>query len=66
MAEGTSPDTNGNGVPDECDVDCDGNGVSDDIDIAEGTRQDCNFNGVPDLCDVDGGFSNDVNGNKIP
>jgi hypothetical protein len=36
----TSPDCNGNGVPDGCDV-------------ANGTSTDCNNNGVPDECEGD-------------
>ena len=63
IANGTSQDSNGNGIPDECEfTDCNGNGVADDIDIADGTSADCNFNGVPDECELDGG---DCNGNGI-
>ena len=48
-----SPDCNGNGVPDECDLD-------------DQTSADCNDNGVPDECDIASGFSWDVNDNGIP
>ncbi|UCD74630.1 MAG: hypothetical protein JSV91_12680 [Phycisphaerales bacterium] len=48
-----SPDCNGNGIPDECDID-------------DQTSGDCNGNGVPDECDIAGGFSRDDNDNGIP
>ncbi len=50
-------DCNGNGIPDDCDIDggcsgdCNGNGVPDECDIADGTSRDVNTNGVPDECD---------------
>ncbi|MBU0618144.1 MAG: hypothetical protein KKI02_10540, partial [Planctomycetes bacterium] len=66
IADGTSDDANGNGVPDECDPDCNNNGVPDDLDIAQGTSQDCNNNDIPDECDIADGTSNDVNGNSVP
>ncbi|MCH7702527.1 MAG: VCBS repeat-containing protein [Planctomycetes bacterium] len=77
IAEGDSDDTNGDGVPDECQEDCDGNGeldpndcnqncVIDECDLVNGTSLDCNANGIPDLCDVIGGASEDCNGNDIP
>ena len=51
--EGTSQDDDGNGVPDECDVDCNDNGVMDRLDIIPyGTSFDCNFNDVPDECEL--------------
>jgi hypothetical protein len=39
LEDGTSPDCNGNGVPDECD-------------IGEGASPDCQPNGVPDECEI--------------
>jgi hypothetical protein len=72
IAQGTSPDCNGNGIPDECDLasgysqDCNGNGIPDECDIESGLSQDCNENGIPDSCDLAGGTSNDCNGNGIP
>jgi hypothetical protein len=63
IANGTSFDDNGNGIPDECEfMDCNDNGTPDDEDIANGTSADCNFNGVPDECEMSDG---DCNGNGI-
>ena len=63
IANGTSADDNGNGMPDECEFpDCNGNGIDDDQDIADGTSDDCNMNGVPDECEMADG---DCNGNGI-
>jgi len=63
IANGTSYDDNGNGMPDECEFpDCNGNGIDDDQDIADGTSDDCNMNGVPDECEMADG---DCNGNGI-
>jgi hypothetical protein len=60
IANGTSNDDNGNGVPDECEfTDCNGNGVADEDDIYNGTSLDCNGNGIPDECELDGGDCND-------
>jgi hypothetical protein len=53
-------DTNGNGVPDACDIadgllaDCNGNGIADDQEIAGNDVQDCNGNGIPDDCEAGG------------
>ncbi len=46
--------------------DCNGNGVLDSCDIADGTSEDCNGNGIPDECDIAGGTSQDINGNGVP
>ena len=62
---GGAPDTNGDGVLDEC-QDCNINGTLDPIEIAAGTAADCNTNGVPDDCDIDTGYSDDGNANDIP
>ncbi|MFQ5423175.1 MAG: M12 family metallo-peptidase [Phycisphaerae bacterium] len=52
IASGLSADANADGVPDECQIDCNGNGVQDRLDIIPfGTSRDCNGNGVPDACD---------------
>jgi len=74
---GTSLDTNGNGIPDECE-DCDGNAVLDPLDILLGAA-DVNGNGVPDRCEPDCngntwpdehevklGLASDLNGNNVP
>ncbi|HNO77471.1 MAG TPA: sialidase family protein [Phycisphaerae bacterium] len=45
-------DDDGDGIPNDCEADCNINGVIDDIDIAEGTSEDCNNNSVPDECDL--------------
>ena len=55
-----------NGIPDECEPDCDLNGVADSCDIAAGTHEDCNQNGVPDSCDIANGTSADTNGDGVP
>ncbi len=52
---GEAEDVNENGVPDECDPDCNGNGIPDDFEIASGQAQDCDGNGQPDECDLVGG-----------
>lgn len=78
IAEGSSVDVNGNGVPDVCE-DCNANGVLDSIDIASGTSDDvddnavpdecqfdCNFNGIPDTLDIASGTSEDLWGNGVP
>ena len=63
IANGTSADDNGNGMPDECEFpDCNGNGIDDGQDIADGTSDDCNMNGTPDECEMSDG---DCNGNGI-
>lgn len=52
-----SQDLDDNGIPDECDPDCNGNGTPDDFDVASGTSTDCDGDGVPDECvlpDCDG------------
>jgi formylglycine-generating enzyme required for sulfatase activity len=67
-----SPDCNGNGVLDYCDIasgsvpDCNSNGAPDACDIAAGTVPDCNANGNPDSCDIASGAARDCNGNGIP
>ena len=61
--EGTSDDTlptDGDCIPDECQMDCNENAVPDTQDLESGTSQDCNVNGVPDECDIDSGGSQDV------
>ena len=59
---GFSADTDGNGVPDECE-DCNANGVLDGFEIAGGTSPDCNGDGVPDECQL---ASNDCNADGVP
>ncbi|MEY3025118.1 MAG: hypothetical protein RLZZ238_15 [Planctomycetota bacterium] len=48
---GESADLDGNGIPDECDPDCNGNGLPDGYDIAQGSATDCDASGVPDSCE---------------
>jgi WD40 repeat protein len=59
IALGSSPDTNGNGIPDECE-DCNHNGILDSLDISSGFSHDYNANGIPDECEPD------CNANTIP
>ena len=59
-------DLNANGIPDECDPDCNSTGTPDDYDIAQGISLDCNGNEVPDECDLSAGTSQDCNTNSTP
>ncbi len=60
LAKEVSFDLNGDGVPDECERDCDESGIADSCEIASGTHSDCNANALLDLCDIANGGSNDV------
>jgi len=60
IASGTSGDCQPNGIPDDCEADCNGNRVADDCDIATGTSADCQPNGIPDDCEPD------CSGNGVP
>ena len=51
LADGTSRDCDGSGLPDECEYD---------------TTNDCNENGIDDLCDVADGTSGDADGDFVP
>lgn len=66
IAFGVSPDCDGNGVPDECDIaaglDCNSNLVPDACDIANGTSLDGNQNGIPDECELPEFVRGDCNG----
>ncbi len=67
IASGDSEDVDTNGVPDECESDCNGNGVQDRLDIIPyGAEVDCNANLLPDTCDLAAGTSADCTGNGIP
>ena len=78
IAASSSDDYDLNGVPDECDPDCNANGVPDTCDLecatgncaahplGCGASSDCQPNGVPDECDVAAGTSADVNENGVP
>ncbi len=50
---GASADLNGNTIPDECETDCNGNGSPDDRDINVLGFSDAYGNGVPDVCETD-------------
>jgi hypothetical protein len=65
VASGEAADTDGNGVPDECDPDCDADGEPNAFEIQQGAA-DCNGNGVPDTCDLSGGDSLDQDSDGIP
>ena len=41
----------GDGIPDECQSDCNSNNTPDEFDLADETSQDCNGNDIPDECD---------------
>jgi len=49
----TGNDDDANGVPDDCQADCNTNGIIDDLEVSAGSAMDCDANGVPDECDVD-------------
>lgn len=67
IANGTSQDTDENGIPDECQTyDCNENGIDDSDDIADGTSNDCNGNSIPDECDIADGTSSDCDSNGTP
>ncbi|UCE58991.1 MAG: hypothetical protein JSU63_16300 [Phycisphaerales bacterium] len=53
LAEGTSPDCNGNDIPDECESDSDGDGAIDPCDTCADYNDDddSDGDGVPDGCD---------------
>jgi hypothetical protein len=51
IASGYDVDTDGSGVPDECE-DCNGNGVVDSLDLLFGGSDDCDGDGVPDECQL--------------
>ena len=70
-----SPDCNGNGIPDPCDLDCNAPGCGQpcggSLDcnangIPDECEPDCNGNGVPDDCDIAAGTSPDCQPNGIP
>jgi len=74
-----TPDLNGNGIADDCELDCNENGQPDDYDIASGEipdvngndlpddcEADCNENGIPDPHDILLGTSIDLNEDRIP
>lgn len=57
VAAGTSLDLTGNGIPDECEIDCNANGILDRLDVIPfGDEFDCNANLVPDSCDSQAGM----------
>jgi hypothetical protein len=53
----TGPDSDGDGIPDDCDplIDSDGDGVADSADQCQGfdDRHDADADGIPDDCDPD-------------
>lgn len=51
LASGESQDSNGSGIPDECE-DCNQNGLIDSTDIATGFSLDCQSDGIPDECQL--------------
>jgi len=67
-----SPDCNGNGRWDVCDialgtsVDCNRNDIPDDCDLNTQTSLDCNNNRTPDECDIAQGLVTDCDDNGVP
>ncbi len=72
LGDGVSVDllpADGDGIPDECQADCDANGQPDAADLATGRSEDCNVNDVPDACDIGSSVSLDIlpsGGDGIP
>ncbi|MAB82427.1 MAG: hypothetical protein CMJ24_03185 [Phycisphaerae bacterium] len=67
IADGTSIDSDENGIPDECQTfDCNENGIDDGDEIADGTADDCNSNGTLDECEIADGTASDCDGNGTP
>ncbi|MBI1827805.1 MAG: FG-GAP repeat protein [Planctomycetes bacterium] len=55
LADGASLDNipvGGDGIPDDCQSDCNSNGVEDSVDIRSGASSDCNSNNIPDECEL--------------
>lgn len=52
VAGGGSVDVGGNGVPDECEPDCNGNRVPDPFEISQSAALDCDSDGLIDACEV--------------
>ncbi|MFQ5499137.1 MAG: M12 family metallo-peptidase [Candidatus Zixiibacteriota bacterium] len=77
IANLTSPDTNGDGIPDEC-QDCNGNTILDPVEISGGLpdfdangipdecETNCNGNALPDQFETWNGFAADDDGNNVP
>ncbi len=67
ITSGFSDDVNTNGVPDECETDCNANGKQDHLDLIPfGTSYDCNCNFLPDECDISSQESLDCDANGVP
>jgi len=56
----------GDGIPDQCQNDCNDNAVPDILDLQRRTSDDCDSNAIPDECDVSDGVASDCNHNLIP
>jgi hypothetical protein len=66
IAAGTSADADADGIPDECQVDCNSNGIQDRLDVIPyGEDLDCNYNLRPDPCDIAADPALDVNANGL-
>lgn len=59
-------DCDGDGMPDEVNIDCNGNEQADACDISNGESEDCNNNRIPDECDIAQHDSDDCNDNNVP
>jgi len=69
IAAGTLADeipVGGDGIPDECQSDCNRNGNTDESDVADGISRDCNLNMNPDECDIAALRSEDCDANNVP
>ncbi len=65
---GSSPpqDCNGNGIPDECEIDVNSTAPGGPFYCTSSCDPDCNNNGGLDACDISSGSSADRNANGIP
>lgn len=66
IADQTSTDCNGNGRPDECEIDVSSQVPGGPYFCTEACDPDCNDNAIPDSCDIDSGYSQDCNSNGVP
>ncbi len=62
---GVCADCNGNGILDQCDLNCASPCGGCDVPGCGGSS-DCNSNGVPDECDIASGTNPDCNSNSVP
>ena len=65
LANQLSTDFNTNGIPDDCEADCNDSGIPDVWEVQQGLAPDCNGNQLPDSCDIASKVMEDCNANGI-